>query len=222
MSILDTVRRRQTDQMAAQERARRSLGSERDSSTEPNEVLQKVNPTWPPSAHDPEPTEAVLRASLPDPVPHDCDCPTFWLDPYGAIHCRRCDPPRSSALVRGLVRVRLLSDASGFRWSHVPEHPTPPDPGPLEFQDEAEPPCPKCGDSFFWWNPLGKKFCQNCDRKSFERIFRVVNLAARLRHHYDQHPETVRRTARRAAQREQQAAERDRREAAARNEMASD
>lgn len=200
----------------------RSVGS--FGTNEPTEFREPVKPTSPHASPpelrslDPAPTDAVLRATLPSPVPHECDCPTYWLDPYGSLHCCRCEPPLKPALVRGRVRVRLLASGDGFRWSHEPEDPIPTIPPEWvepEYQPDDEPPCPTCGDSFFWWNPMNQKFCQNCHAEKFQKNQRLVNRAASLRHHYDQHPETIRRFQARQQRQERLAAERDLRESSA-------
>jgi hypothetical protein len=42
-------------------------------------------------------------------------------------------------------------------------------------------PCPQCGSLEMWWDILGSEHCQQCERETLDKSFRLEELAAQLR-----------------------------------------
>lgn len=150
------------------------------------------------------PTAAVLAASsagrLPPAAPcGSCQCPLFWLDSYGKVHCAECRQPASQSMQRGDLHVVLVDGEPAWLHDHaeLTASATPSDTGkgrgersatadelawselrPTleqiesgECVDDSEP-CPKCGRKFLEENFLAGKFCRICKPRSEGRAIR--------------------------------------------------
>lgn len=70
---------------------------------------------------DADPSDQTGSPPLPADLPpaaicQTCQCPVFWLDAYGGLHCFECSPPRTSKMVKRRLVAAIRFGETERRW----------------------------------------------------------------------------------------------------------